>query len=133
MADPTGTIGPQAGQRVSFEGDSNVHDSRVFIGAPDYRVFIWGIEVSADVFGMQITLQIDDQLNTAQVHLTNDNSKWIMPTLTSIIGYDTIPDELSDITASGDLTSQLTGTNTQGLSTPKGPITNPTKFAQQKR
>src|SRR6266478_1158975 len=137
MADSTGTISPKSGERVSFEGASNAKESRVFVGAPDYRVFVWGVEITPDVFGMQITQQTDDQLSTAQVHLVNDNEKWIMPTMVSLIGYQHIPDELSNVIGLGEesfiSTTTLAGTTTQGLSSPKGPITNPIRFAQQKR
>lgn len=130
MADVTGVIGDNLTDRVSYEVATPRKESRVFVGAPDYRVFVWGIEITDDVYGVQVTQQMDDQVGSAQIHVVNDNQKWTVPTALSLIGYDFLPDELS----LGDNSEPLfnrnaTGTNTQSRSRRR---VTPIKFAKQK-
>ena len=79
--------------RVSHEVRGEPGGSRVFVGAPDYRVFIWGVEVSADVFSVSTTLTVNEQVSTALINIVNDNEKWIVPS-----GWATLDlDELSGL------------------------------------
>lgn len=125
----------QSVPRVSHEVDSNPNESRVFIGAPDYRVFIWGIEVTADVFSVSTTLTLNDRVSTAMVNLVNDNQKYIVPTGWAAADLDVIPDELSGASVAG-IEGLLAGlavpTNTQDPNNPRNPP-NTLAFAKQKR
>lgn len=129
MAEITGRITDDPNSRVSVQTQTPLNESRVFIGAPDYRVFLWGIEITEDVYGVQVTQQMNEQVGTAQVHIANDNQKWIVPTALGLIGYDFLPDDLS----LGDneeplFTRNSIGTNTQSRSNRITPI----KFAKKK-
>lgn len=120
--------------RVSFEDQGNdARQSRVFIGAPDFRVFIWGIEISTDVFSVSVNHTLDDSVGTALVNIVNDNEKWILPTGFSSSNIDAIPDELSDVmlgTREGSALGLSLGTNTKD---PTDRYVTPVKFAKLKR
>lgn len=124
--------------RVSLEDKSNPKESRVFVGAPDYRVFIWGIEVTSDVFSVSTTLTLDDAVSTAMINIVNDNEKWILPTGFAASNIDVVPDELSESPLesgkvgghSDTLLGLSPGTNTKD---PTRKYITPTKFARLKR
>jgi hypothetical protein len=131
VADVTGQIQNRSTDRVSFETASDPRGSRVFIGAPDYRVFVWGVEITQDVLSIQVSNQIDENLSTATVTLANDNEKWVVPNALNLVSVDVLPDELT--LPSGDnalSTMSPTGTNTQELRV--GMVT-PISFAKKKR
>lgn len=124
--------------RVSLEDTGQVGESRIFIGAPDYRVFIWGIDITSDVFSVSTNLTLDDNVSTALVNIVNDNEKWVLPTGYAGASIDSIPDELSESTLESGtvgghadtLLGLSVGTNT------KDPLTRyvtPAKFARVKR
>lgn len=131
MADVTGAVSDSTTDRVAVESPGNKNASRVFVGCPDYKVFCWGIDITADVYGLQVSMQMDDQVSTAQVHVANDNEKWIMPTALSLINYDTIPDELS----LGNNDEPLFNRNAPGTNTQKRSVKEitPVKFAKLKK
>jgi hypothetical protein len=124
--------------RVSLEDTNDASGSRVFIGAPDYRVFIWGIEVTSDVFSVSTSLTLDDSPSTALVNIVNDNEKWILPTGFAASNIDVIPDELSEATLESGtvgghedtLLGLSVGTNTKD---PTFRYITPAKFARLKR
>lgn len=124
--------------RVSFEDESSTGESRVFIGAPDFRVFIWGIEVTSDVFSISTTLAMNDEVSTAMINIVNDNEKWILPSQLAATNIDAIPDELSEQLSldvgpvqSGDSPLGLSlGTNTKD---PTRRYMTPNRFARLKR
>lgn len=89
-------------RRVSREDQSNSGQSRVFVGAPDFRVFVWGMDITPDVFSVTTTLTLDDNVSTATLNIVNDNEKWILPTALGVIPFDVFPDELSDRSINGD-------------------------------
>lgn len=131
MSDITGVIGDSQTERVSLEVPTPRKESRVFVGAPDYRVFCWGIDISADVYGLQVSMQMDDQCSTAQIHIVNDNEKWIVPTALGLINYDFIPDELSVGNNDEHLfTQNAPGTNTQHRTRQR---VTPVRFAKLKK
>lgn len=132
MADVTGTIRDQANERVSFQAKSDARGSRVFIGAPDYRVFVWGIDVTDDVVAIQISHQMDENVSTATVTFANDNEKWVVPNALNLVPLGSIPDELT-LPSSEDTPLHLAaavGTNT--VPRRVGQVT-PIAFAKQKR
>jgi hypothetical protein len=121
--------------RTSFEDAGNTKESRVFVGAPDYRVFIWGIEVTSDVFAVSTTLSMNDNVSTAMINLVNDNEKWVLPTGYAASSIDAIPDELSETTLEtstdiGALLSLSPGSHTKD---PSRRYVTPAKFARLKR
>lgn len=131
MADVTGKIRDQTIDRVSFQTGSDARGSRVFIGAPDYRVFVWGIEITDDVLSIQISHQMDENLSTATLTIANDNEKWVVPNGLNLLSVETVPDELT--LPSGDnplFTGAPLGTNTRPAKA--GQVT-PISFARQKR
>jgi hypothetical protein len=128
MADKTGTIGDSLTDRVSYSVDTPQKESQVFIGAPDYRVFVWGIEITDDVYAVQVSQQMNDNVGTAEIHIVNDNLKWIVPTALSLMRYDFIPDELS----LGDNDGPLFKKGAIGTSTQTRRKITPVKFAKKK-
>lgn len=125
---PTGIKIP----RVSYEDASNPKESRVFIGAPDFRVFVWGIEVTSDVFSISTSLTMNDDISTATINMVNDNEKWVLPTGFAASNIDAIPDELSENTLESDQQDRLLGLS-MGTNTKTGRFTTPSKFAKLKR
>jgi len=80
MADQRGIIRDPT-DRVGFEVSGTPDtESRVLIGAPDYRVFIYGAEVTSDVFSVSVTNSYNEQIGIARINMVNDNLKWILPT-----------------------------------------------------
>lgn len=126
MADQTGKIAAGAplftGDRVSFvdtENEGKGGGPRVFIGAPDYRVFLWGVEITADVFSVSIKNSLSENLSTCQINIVNDNEKYTCPSGLNRLrqrpnseGFSVQPDEWSDADPSSLVLSN-TGTNTQ--------------------
>lgn len=124
--------------RTSFEDASNKRESRVFVGAPDFRVFIWGVEVTSDVFSVSTTLAMNDEISTAMINIVNDNEKWVLPTQLAASNIDAIPDELSE-QLSSDVGPMQAGDSPLGLSLgtntkdPSRRYMTPNKFARFKR
>lgn len=128
MSDVTGKIGG-AGEAAVFTADRvsyvDTENSggpgqqggpRVFIGAPDYRVFIWGVEVTADVFSVSIKNGLNDNISTCMINMVNDNSKYIVPAGLTTAGnkqnFGVSPDEWSEESIDS-LVLDNKGTNTQ--------------------
>lgn len=100
--------------------------SRTFVGSPDYRVFIWGVDVTEDVFSVSTNLTIDDQISTATINIVNDNEKWVLPKDFSIL----------DVSKSGLLSVNFHGSMFGGTGSKESK--NPTNatvatFAEKKR
>lgn len=128
MSDQTGKIAAGTplftGDRVSYVDSENEGPNggpRVFIGAPDYRVFLWGVEITADVFSVSIKNGLNENLSTCQINIVNDNEKYTTPPGLNRIrsmgpnsagGFSVQPDEWSDADP-GDLVLSSKGTNTQ--------------------
>jgi hypothetical protein len=82
--------------RVGVEVPNTPYEeSRVLVGAPDYRVFIFGAEVTSDVFSVSVTNSYNERFGTARINVVNDNEKWILPTTSTIIARGFTADELS--------------------------------------
>lgn len=95
MADETGVI-LNKGDRVGVEvPNTSPTESRVLIGAPDFRVFIFGVEVSSDVFSVSVSHSYNERIGTARINMVNDNEKWILPTSIAAVSQGLRADELS--------------------------------------
>jgi len=118
--------------RISREDQSNTKEGRVFVGAPDFRVFVWGIEITSDVFSVSVSQTVDEEIATATVNIINDNSKWVLPPGIGVIPFDLYPDELSDRPLTTANTSQsLFGPDT--TSRRPGSYVTPIQFAKKKQ
>lgn len=130
MADETGRINPKRTgreDRVEFvERTNDTTESTVFIGAPDFKVYVWGADISHDVFSVQITQRMDEGLSTCSISLVNDREKWTFPTSAALSTFANEP----MVTMRDNLFGPgREGTNTQSDS---GLIT-PRRFAKIKR
>lgn len=115
--------------RVSREVDSDQVGSRVFVGAPDYRVFVWGVDITHDIFSVAVTNVIDDGVSTAMFNVVNDNGKWILPTAIGVTPFEFFADESAAINLDkGILESTIIDTTSRG---PQD--INPLVFAKKKR
>lgn len=95
MADATGRLTDSA-DRISFRSVSSKEDSQVFVAAPDYRVFLWGIDITADVFSVSVENAMNDEINTMRISVANDGEKWIIPPGVALTDQPFAEDNLND-------------------------------------
>ena len=145
MANPTGAVNAPNERIGVVEKGTDDKESRILIGAPDYRVFIFGVEVTSDVFSISVTQTYNERIGTAIINIANDNEKWNLPTSFSAVerGFTadelSVGDELSGSHGLIDTPGALRGTNTKTGKEASGPVekdgtvVTPFVFAREKK